>query len=68
MFAVMGYTVNGVEPESHLETIQAANNRLRMLKKYHPNTPFWVETLDTETTQECDETLILPRYQLSLDD
>lgn len=56
MFAIMGHTANGPEPESHLQTIQAANNRLKMLKKYHPRINFWIEEVE-----ELAETLIMER-------
>ena len=46
MVRIIESTGNAVTVESHLETIQAANNRLRMLRKYNPGTEYWVETLD----------------------
>jgi len=40
-------TGNAVTVESHLETIQAANNRLRMLKKYNPQNDYWIAPAPT---------------------
>ena len=33
---------NRIATESHLETIQAANNRLRMLRKHNPGVEYWI--------------------------
>jgi len=54
MFAIMGHTANGPEPESHCQTIQAANNRLKMLKKYHPQITFWIQPVE-----DLAETLVM---------
>jgi len=42
MVRIIENTGNAVTVESHLETIQAANNRLRMLRKYNPQNEYWI--------------------------
>jgi len=42
MVRIIESTGNAVTVESHLETIQAANNRLRMLRKYNPGVDYWI--------------------------
>lgn len=62
----MGNTANGPEPESNCATIQAANNRLRMLNRRHPRITFWIEQVTPEVIAPmCDETKILPRFKLT---
>lgn len=62
MYRIMGNTANGPDVESNCATREAANNRLRMLNRRHPNTPFWIEPVTREVIAPvCDETLIMPR-------
>lgn len=43
MYRIVEHTGRGTVHESTLETIQAANNRLRMLHKYNPGKVFVIE-------------------------
>lgn len=42
-FQIIQSTGNDVAVESTLGTIQAVNNRLRMLRKYNPGVSYWID-------------------------